>query len=85
MNDLRPKLSEWVLVGVSASAKQRNISLKLGESYVGKTKDSTIHINSTLCSRNHCRLDVNNEEIIVRDNVSFEEDLSNLAWVTGTV
>lgn len=60
-------------VGLEAKLNHRH-SLKNGENLIGRfdAEGVDIGINSLLCSRYHCRIDVSDDSVTVEDlNVSF--------------
>lgn len=67
----RPK---WSLIAVSEAARKwRNrFVLEPNKSYaVGRRKHNDIQLPTPLCSAQHCWLESNEDEIIMKDNVSF--------------
>lgn len=65
--------SNWRLLAISSAAKNRkkaSFNLKKGENRIGNRKGSYIRINSLLCSRSHCTLFLEDDQILLEDYVS---------------
>lgn len=63
----------WRLEAISKAAvnrKKNTFVLKAGENTVGKRKDNHIKIPSALCSRDHCSIFLEGDNVTVKDIVS---------------
>lgn len=66
-------LSNWILFAATDAANRfprRAYSLKIGENNIGRSSKSDIPIPSYRCSRKHCKIYVEKDQVIVSDDVS---------------
>lgn len=69
-----PINSNWRLEAISKAAlayTRRSFTLKNGTNKVGKSSKDNIRCPSFLCSRNHCKITVENDQLMVLDTVSI--------------
>lgn len=68
----RGERPNWTLIAVSEAARKwkNRFTLEPNKEYsVGRSRTNDIHVPSPFCSKVHCRLQVTDLEIIVKDQV----------------
>lgn len=65
------RFSKWILQGISRMAKRHPYCLRFGINRIGKSKSLECWMKSALVSKNHCKIIVHDNEIILHDEVVF--------------
>lgn len=69
---------KWTLIAVSEAARKwrSRIVLEPNRDYtIGRKRSNDIHIPSGLCSKTHCKLQVTEDEVIMKDEVCMNKTM----------